>query len=66
MLYLRACTWCKGDVYLDKDRWGAYLRCLQCGREREVPEGWFEIGNRTRPSPARAARPSHKQRDVLR
>lgn len=41
MLYLKACTKCKGDVHLDRDSWGAYLQCLQCGWSRDIPDEWF-------------------------
>jgi len=29
--YLKQCKRCKGDYYLGKDNFGAYLSCLQCG-----------------------------------
>ena len=32
MLYLKNCTHCGGDMVDDKDIWGAYKKCLQCGR----------------------------------
>jgi hypothetical protein len=36
MFYLKACEKCKGDLYLDRDSYGAFLKCLQCGRLIEV------------------------------
>jgi hypothetical protein len=37
MLYLKSCTRCKGDMYLDKDGYGAFISCLQCGFTRDLP-----------------------------
>ncbi len=28
---LKGCPKCRGDVYLERDHYGAYLACLQCG-----------------------------------
>jgi hypothetical protein len=30
--FFKACPRCKGDMYLDSDAFGAYRKCLQCGR----------------------------------
>lgn len=37
MMYLRACFRCCGDVLLDRDTYGAFFKCLQCGFARDVP-----------------------------
>ncbi len=31
MLNLKACPRCGGDVYFDRDWYGRYMQCLQCG-----------------------------------
>ncbi len=31
MLYLKDCPRCAGDIYADRDEYGAYRQCLQCG-----------------------------------
>ena len=31
MLYLKGCPRCAGDIYADRDEYGAYRQCLQCG-----------------------------------
>jgi len=31
MLKLKSCPRCKGDVLLDRDQYGWYHYCLQCG-----------------------------------
>ncbi len=36
MIYLRACPKCHGDMYLEKDGYGAYRLCLQCGLTRDL------------------------------
>ncbi len=32
MIYLKSCTRCAGDVHLDWDTWGGFMKCLQCGK----------------------------------
>ncbi len=36
MIYFKACDKCKGDLFLDGDSYGPFLKCLQCGRLIEV------------------------------
>lgn len=31
MFWLKCCPRCGGDLYLNKDIWGRYLACVQCG-----------------------------------
>ncbi len=31
-LYFKACLKCGGDMYLDRDVYGTFQKCLQCGR----------------------------------
>lgn len=31
MIQFKACTRCRGDLYTESDRYGAYVACLQCG-----------------------------------
>ena len=31
LLYLKSCPRCRGDMCSDKDYYGAYKMCLQCG-----------------------------------
>lgn len=35
MLYTKACPRCSGDVKLDRDNYGIYAKCLQCGFNRD-------------------------------
>jgi DNA-directed RNA polymerase subunit M/transcription elongation factor TFIIS len=37
--YFKACPKCKGDMYQDRDVYGAFRKCLQCGHtfELEMP-----------------------------
>ncbi len=37
MLYMKACPRCKGDVHMNRDSFGAYAKCLQCGFNRDFP-----------------------------
>lgn len=31
MFFLKACPKCHGDIYLDRDIYGSFAECLQCG-----------------------------------
>lgn len=35
-LRFKSCPRCKGDVILDRDQYGWYQQCLQCGHLRDV------------------------------
>lgn len=37
MLALKACPKCKGDMVSDRDMYGAYRQCLQCGYMMDLP-----------------------------
>ena len=37
--FFKACPKCKGDMYLDSDVYGAFRKCLQCGRIFEIATG---------------------------
>lgn len=36
MVFLKACPRCKGDIYLDQDAYGSFLKCLQCGYHKDA------------------------------
>ena len=36
MIYFGACPKCHGDVMLNRDGFGSFLSCLQCGLMRDV------------------------------
>ena len=38
MFYLKGCSKCHGDLTLEKDAYGAFLKCMQCGKLTEVNE----------------------------
>lgn len=31
MIYSKACPKCIGDIVYDRDWWGYFLKCVQCG-----------------------------------
>jgi hypothetical protein len=35
MLYIKACPRCHGDIKLDRDNYGVFAKCLQCGFNRD-------------------------------
>ncbi len=34
MYWLKGCDKCGGDLYLERDKFGSYVSCLQCGAIR--------------------------------
>ena len=36
MLWLKSCRRCAGDMYLNKDYYGAFIQCIQCGFVMDV------------------------------
>ena len=36
MLYFKACPRCKGDMRRDRDVYGEFMQCLQCGNMVDV------------------------------
>ena len=38
MFYFKACRKCRGDLTLEKDSYGSFLKCLQCGTYVDVEE----------------------------
>ena len=36
MFYFKSCPRCQGDMYLERDPYGAYRKCLQCGHIVEL------------------------------
>jgi len=36
VFYFKGCPRCKGDVYVEKDSYGTYRKCLQCGRTQDL------------------------------
>ena len=38
MLQLKACPRCAGDLNTNRDLYGSYSECLQCGYMKDLPE----------------------------
>ena len=36
MLQLKACPRCKGDINVNRDMYGSYRQCLQCGYMKDI------------------------------
>ena len=56
MIKLKACPKCHGDLYLQKDQYGRYMNCLQCGYLLELLEepSEFSLSEGSRRTPAGA------------
>lgn len=38
MIRFKSCPKCKGDVMIDRDLYGWYEQCLQCGHISDLPD----------------------------
>ena len=38
MFWLKACSRCHGDIFVDRDSYGSFLHCLQCGYIKDLEE----------------------------
>ena len=38
MFWLKSCSRCGGDLYDDRDQYGYYIACIQCGHYLNVAE----------------------------
>lgn len=36
MIYFKACPKCHGDLTINRDGYGAFVSCLQCGFMRDI------------------------------
>ena len=36
MMFFKTCPKCHGDMYVDRDVYGTFIECLQCGLLRDV------------------------------
>ena len=36
LIFLKACPKCGGDLIVERDSYGRYSKCLQCGRSEEL------------------------------
>ena len=41
MMLLKACPKCLGALVLDRDMYGRYFMCLQCGFMRDIMEHYY-------------------------
>ena len=37
MFWFKLCPRCSGDLFEDRDQYGQYITCMQCGFSRDVP-----------------------------
>lgn len=47
MLFFKACPKCHGDMYVDRDVYGTFIECLQCGLLRDVERKEISNGDST-------------------
>ena len=57
MFYFKACPKCQGDQTLEKDAYGEFKKCLQCGTLIEVEVAQFALADSAdQPKATRKAR----------
>ncbi len=37
MFWFKLCPRCNGDLFEDRDQYGSYITCMQCGFSKDVP-----------------------------
>ena len=60
MFWFKLCPRCTGDLFEDRDQYGAFLTCMQCGFSKDVSrnhQGRFVVS--AEPVPAPLAPPSN-------
>ena len=49
MMLLKSCPKCLGALVLDRDMYGRYFMCLQCGFMRDVTENYYSGSRKLEP-----------------
>ena len=52
MVILKACPRCRGDLNSDRDIYGEYLECVQCGYMQDRDSGQRSSGNARHGAPS--------------
>ena len=39
MFWFKQCPRCSGDLFEDKDQYGKFITCMQCGFAKDAPNG---------------------------
>lgn len=67
MFWLKGCPRCSGDLYSDRDQYGTFVSCLQCGLNREMssqPGAALVISAEPSPMPAAPTSMGPKRRRI--
>ena len=55
MFWLKGCPRCSGDLYHDRDQYGHFVTCAQCGFSKDLPQsttGMLRITAEPVPAPS--------------
>ena len=55
MFWLKQCARCGGDLYDEKDIFGPYISCVQCGFQKDVPYKPLDPYDLSQPEPSPSA-----------
>ena len=40
---MKGCPKCRGDLIIDRDTFGKYFKCLQCGLLKDMTDGYQKV-----------------------
>ena len=65
MVWFKLCPRCSGDLFEDRDQYGNFITCIQCGLNRQIPNnagGTFVISAEPGPAPVLETSDGSKRR----
>ncbi len=67
MFWFKLCPRCSGDLFEDRDQYGSFVTCMQCGFHKDVPadlQGPFAISAEPVPTPVAPQPDGAKRRRI--
>ena len=67
MFWFKLCPRCTGDLFDDRDQYGSYITCMQCGFSKDMPShrtGLIEITAESVPAPTVPQSDGSKRRRI--
>lgn len=67
MFWFKLCPRCTGDLFEDRDQYGSFVTCMQCGFHKDVPtdqQGPFTITTEPVPAPVVSQSDGTKRRRI--
>ena len=67
MFWFKLCPRCTGDLFEDRDQYGSFITCMQCGFSKDIPAenlGTFVVNNDPMPAPIAPVSDGVKRRRI--